>query len=188
MYLTQNTNGGTYMWKDIVGYEGFYEISDEGIVRTVSRRVPCKGGTRMVPSRIRKFDITSGYYDVALCKQGKMRTFLVHRLVAEAFLPNPENKEMVNHKDGNKRNNSVDNLEWVTRAENDLHASVNGLRPDWQKHKPVKCVETGEVFASREAAGRATHMDAASVLHSIQTGKPSKGLTFVESSLECLTK
>lgn len=188
MYLTQNVDGGRYMWKSILGYEGFYEVSDEGVVRTVPRRVSCKGGTRMVPSKIRKFDITAGYYDVTLCKEGKTRTFLVHRLVAEAFIPNPENKEMVNHKDGNKQNNNADNLEWVTRAENDLHASLTGLRPDCQKHKPVKCLETSEIFASREAAGRATGMDAASVLISIKTGKPSKGLTFVESSLECLTK
>lgn len=169
------------MWKSIVGYEGYYEVSDQGQIRTVKRTVPIYQGTRIVPSKIRKFDTTSGYYDVALCKNGKMKTFLVHRLVAQAFIPNPENKEFVNHKDGNKKNNCVDNLEWCTRAENDLHASINDLRPDWQKHRPVRCVETGKYYASREEAGRENHMDAASVLNSIHYKRSYKGLTFVEA-------
>lgn len=62
-----------------------------------------------------------GYYCVNLCKNGKAKKHLVHRLVAEAFIPNPENKKTVNHKDGNKLNNSFENLEWNTYSENNLH-------------------------------------------------------------------
>ena len=177
-----------FMWKPVVGYEGFYEVSDTGQIRTAERTVSCgPNRTRRVPSKLRKFDITSGYYDVVLCKNGKMTTRLVHRLVAEAFIPNPNNKEIVNHKDGDKQNNNVNNLEWVTRAENDLHASQTGLRPEWQRHKPVFCIETGVTYPSREEAGRQTNMDAASVLYSTRTGKPVKGLTFINAP-ECLIK
>ena len=68
------------------------------------------------------------YFMISLCKNGKAKKFLVHRLVAKAFIPNPLNKEQVNHKDGNVHNNVVDNLEWCTNAENTKHAYENYLR------------------------------------------------------------
>ena len=103
-----------------------------------------------------------GYLRTNLYSNGQMFSKRVHRLVAEAFIPNPENKPDVNHKDGNKRNNSVDNLEWVTRSENMLHAYSTGLNkphPTYgmlgkhnpnggRKGKPVRIVETGEEFDS----------------------------------------
>lgn len=101
----------------------------------------------------------AGYQVVFLChpKTHKKRTVRVHRLVAEAFLDNPEGKEDVNHKDGNKQNNKVENLEWATRSENMLHRcrvlgkkSTNIPNP----LKPVICVETGEIFKSRAEAAR----------------------------------
>ena len=101
----------------------------------------------------------AGYLVVSLYdKQTHMRrTVRVHRLVAEAFIANPEGKEDVNHIDGNKANNAVDNLEWATRSENILHRyrvlgkkSTNIPTP----YKPVKCLDTGEVFESRSDAAR----------------------------------
>lgn len=101
-----------------------------------------------------------GYLTVDLYEHGKRRTERVHRLVAEAFVPNPDNKPEVNHKDGNKHNNNADNLEWVTKKENCEHAWNNGLaRPSYsmlgrknpnagRKGKPIRIVETGEVFNS----------------------------------------
>lgn len=72
----------------------------------------------------------SGYFYVELFKNNKAKRYLVHRLVAKAFIPNPENKPQVNHKDGNKTNNHVSNLEWVTNSENQLHAFSMGLQSD----------------------------------------------------------
>lgn len=77
---------------------------------------------------LKSFSDTSGYQYVECYKDGKKHRFAVHRLVAMAFIPNPENKKEVNHKDGNKLNNHVDNLEWVTSSENCTHAERSGLR------------------------------------------------------------
>lgn len=77
--------------------------------------------------------IRSGYYTVNLSYLGSCKTFYIHRLVAQAFIPNPENKETVNHIDGDKSNNCVSNLEWMTRSENSKHGYDNGLiKMPWQ--------------------------------------------------------
>lgn len=107
-------------WKPIEGYEGLYEVSDQGRVRNIKR-----GGRIMALSTV-----THGYIVANLSKDGKTRSVLVHRIVAKAFIPNPENKEQVNHIDGIKSNNSADNLEWVTPHENILHAINTGLMPN----------------------------------------------------------
>jgi hypothetical protein len=93
------------IWKDIAGYEGHYMVSNTGKVYSYKRKKV------LSPS-------TQGYHQVCLCKNGKVRSFHIHRLVAEAFIPNPENKPEVNHIDHNTDNNYADNLEWVTKFEN----------------------------------------------------------------------
>ena len=116
-------------WKDITNYEGYYQISNNGKIKSI-RRVILGGrhGKRTVNERILKNVITQcGYLKVTLRKNNIDKTFVVHRLVAEAFIPNAENKPQVNHIDGNKTNNILNNLEWNDRFENMKHAFKNGL-------------------------------------------------------------
>lgn len=115
-------------WKDIKNYEGLYQVSNLGKVKSLERTKSNGKGLVKIKERILTQNITNwGYYRVALYKNGTRKYYKVHRLVAEAFISNPNNKEQVNHIDGNKLNNNVDNLEWNTRIENMNHTRVNGL-------------------------------------------------------------
>lgn len=98
------------LWKNIKGYEGLYQISSLGRVKSFYKN-------KILKPRVKE----NNYLIVSLYKEGKDKKFYIHRLVAEAFIPNTDNKEYVNHKDFNKSNNSVENLEWVTRSENFRH-------------------------------------------------------------------
>jgi hypothetical protein len=113
------------IWKDVVGYEGIYEVSNYGRVKRLETLVKNKNGYRLVKEKI--LNIPSHIYQSVFLSNGKVKQQYVHRLVANAFIPNPLNKEQVNHKDGNKLNNNLSNLEWVTKAENQIHAIENGL-------------------------------------------------------------
>lgn len=115
------------MWKQIQNFENMYEVSDDGRVRSVDR----VAGNRHIKGRVlRPHDSGKGYSAVSLCKDSKPRTVYVHTLVANAFIPKPpsDKRLVVNHKDGNKHNNSVHNLEWVSYSQNNQHAYDEGLR------------------------------------------------------------
>lgn len=106
--------------RDVVGYEGLYEVSSYGRVFSKEKTVPTKNGyTRSYPYKEMKQQVNeNGYLTVTLCKQGKRKVIPVHRLVALAFIPNPNGKPQVNHIDEDKKNNMLSNLEWVTNKEN----------------------------------------------------------------------
>ena len=126
------------IWKDVEGFEGCYQVSSSGVIKSLFRLVNGKnGGMRPVSERILKQKITVyGYREVALCENRAYTYLKVHRLVAMAFIPNPENKPEVNHKDGNKLNNNFSNLEWCTSSENSIHSYANGLqKPTWLNKK-----------------------------------------------------
>lgn len=103
-------------WKDVVGYEGIYVVSDTGVVKRIA-----KSNNQYKEGHILKNNMIKGYANVQLHKNGKVKLMRVHRLVCMAFLENPENKPYVNHKDGNKANNNLSNLEWCTPSENEIH-------------------------------------------------------------------
>lgn len=108
-------------FKDIEGYDGVYKIDKNGNVLSVKRKYVTK--SYILPIKIGR----GGYLQVSLTKSSNRISFYIHRLLAQTFIPNPENKPQVNHKDGNKLNNSLSNLEWVTCRENTIHAHLVGL-------------------------------------------------------------
>lgn len=115
-------------WKPIKGYEGLYEVSNLGRVKSLPKYHNCgKQGYMQSEKNLKQIKQNSGYLCVCIYKNGIGKKYLIHRLVAETFIPNPENKTQVNHLDGNKENNCIDNLEWVTQKENIQHAYKTGL-------------------------------------------------------------
>jgi len=114
------------IWKDIKGWEGFYQISNFGNVKSLKRKSSIG---RLLKERLLKpTPDTKGYLRVAFHIKSKATHYSVHRLVGLMFLENPLNKEQINHKDGNKENNNVSNLEWCTNKENSDHAYNTGLK------------------------------------------------------------
>lgn len=112
------------IWKDVIGYEGLYRVSNLGRVKSVLRKVKNGSIIRRVNEKIMTPVFTrGGYLRVTLKNQGKEKTKTIHRLVAESFIPNPCNLPQINHKDENKLNNSTDNLEWCTAKYNSTYGT-----------------------------------------------------------------
>ena len=131
--------------KDIKNYEGLYAVTEDGRVWSY------KKNKFLSPSS------ANGYLQVVLSKKGKHKTYRIHRLVAEAYLENPNNLPEVNHKDENKGNNTVENLEWCTRDYN-----VNfGSHP--KKRKPIYCVELDKIFIGARQAASELHISRANI-------------------------
>lgn len=147
------------IWKDVVGYEGLYQVSNYGNVRGVARRVSTWNAHKTLQQHLLKPCNRNGYLYVTLQK----KILAVHRLVAAAFIPNLEYKPQVNHKNENKADNRVENLEWVTAKENINYGTSLARRAKTQRKLgnqinnkgtslPVLCVELNTVFPSiREA-------------------------------------
>lgn len=119
------------LWKDIAEYEGLYQVSNFGNVKALERIILNKNGNlQRYPEKLLKPDVYktthTNYLRVTLCKQHQTKKHSVHRLVAEAFIPNIGNKPFVNHIDNNAENNNSSNLEWCTHEENMLHAQRQG--------------------------------------------------------------
>ena len=118
------------IWKPVKNYEGLYEVSNNGKVKALYKRVDGIKCHREWKEHLLRLGVDpNGYYRCALSHNNQSSTKKVHRLVAEAFIPNPNNYPCVNHIDGNKQNNNVSNLEWCTHLQNMKHATENGLRP-----------------------------------------------------------
>lgn len=147
-------------WRWIPGYEGWYQVSTRGRVRSVDRWVTYPDGSkRFIKGRILKPELNKkGYLYVYLCRDGKRCNFRVHRLVAETWISNPENKPQVNHLDEQKTNNDVFNLEWVTAKENTNYGTgIERMIASQSKSVQALDTKTGVVvfeFPSIMEAGR----------------------------------
>lgn len=165
-------------WVDVLGYEGLYQVSSFGRVKSLER-FPV--GKDFVKRRVNQLILkptlfNNGYFAVSLRRDDKTTKFSVHRLVALSFIPNPENKPQVNHKNGIKSDNGIDNLEWATSSENINHALKNGLirdqsgdeRPWWRGEKnPVSVLNDNLVHNIRGMYSNGVKMTEIAKVHNL---------------------
>lgn len=146
--LDKVQNSSDELWKDVVGYEGLYQVSNLGNVKRLK-------GYHCKEDRYLAFSVLRGYYHVNLHKDGKIKTVQIHRLVAQAFVPNPENYPQVNHRDEEKTNNCADNLEWCTSKYNCNYGCRNSKIGEKSFKRPIKQVFKDGTFklwnSAREA-------------------------------------
>lgn len=167
----------TENWKPISGYEGLYEISDSGKVKSL----PKKKGVSFIngnsPEILLKNNLgRNGYFRINL---GRNKMKSVHRLVAEAFIPNPDNKKWVNHKNGVKTDNRVSNLEWSTISENCQHAVRTGLTSLSRKRRRVLCNKTGKIYESCAELARELKISHATLSSRFRQGYKNHNYTFL---------
>jgi hypothetical protein len=171
------------IWKSVLGYEGLLEISNQGRMRSLNREVKRGLGKSIMKGKVlSQWKTTTGYWGVKAEMNGKTKHFRIHREVAKAFIPNPENKDEVNHKDHDRLNNSVDNLEWVTRAENRQKAIEFGAYPKEKLPKPVRAFtedykHIGD-YDSTYAVAKALNLTKGSVHYAIIKQVAHKGYRF----------
>ncbi|MEG1256888.1 NUMOD4 motif-containing HNH endonuclease [Clostridium sp.] len=175
------------IWKDIKGYEGLYQVSNLGRVKSLERYRKNHNKLQKVEEKIKNMrQDKQGYLLIDLYKGNKAKTIRVHRLVAETFLKNADNKETVNHIDGNKLNNRIDNLEWSTFKEQNEHFYLNNLKSkenidkaikamNKANSKKVKCLNTGEIYASASEAGRMKNIHGSSIMACCRGARKSAG-------------
>ena len=175
------------VWKDIKDYEGLYQVSNLGRIKRL-KKITKWFSVNHLCERVDEEKIlcqeknTTGYNTVKLNKDGKTKKKNVHRLVAEMFIDNVKNKKTVNHKDGNKQNNCVENLEWATYGENNKHAY------DVLKKKGAFCgkatpnsrkvirLDTNEIFRSVRAAAFSVGVNQSSLCEALLRGVKCKNI------------
>ena len=170
-------------WKTINGYEGYYEVSDNGSVRSLNRVVLDKNNNiHKIHGRMMKLTHSygrnnDGYLVVNLRKNCTAKVIPVHRLVAEAFIPNPNNLPTVNHKNGDKFDNNVNNLEWASYAENNTHALNIGLRQP-RGNRTAQCDMLNNIiniYQSACEAARVTGISRGMISHCLNHRAKSAG-------------
>ena len=158
------------IWKDVPGYVGLYQISNYGRVKSVFRNEICGNMNRKRNEKILKPSLRKRYYFVSLSKNGIKYNAVIHRLVAAAFIPNPENKPCIDHIDGNRTNNHADNLRWVTVKENQNNPITKskciGKKANPHHEKAVEQIKNGivvNVFVSIQEAARKGNFSATAI-------------------------
>jgi hypothetical protein len=188
------------IWRDIQGYEGYYKISNYGNIISYEKKYWIKlnnsyGIKKEIKMKLRIKN--NGYESITLYKNTKKKYCLVHRLVAMTFIPNPENKPQINHIDGNKQNNHVNNLEWCTLSENVLHAfnvldskerrnkmRINAINQQINNRKKITgnilCINTNEIYYSAREVHKKLNISLTCLYEVLENKKEKiKGLKFV---------
>lgn len=188
-------------WRGVVGFESAYQVSNLGRVRSLDRDIPyINNGTHAIlhykGKILKPKPDRDGYLRVSLKFGKKVKLAGIHRLVAQAFLPNPDNLPCVNHKDYQRSNNCVDNLEWCTVDYNNHYSENPARRPHEmyvrigelsakKSSTAVKCIQTGQVFKSMIDAERQLNLGAGTVSYSVKDGTPTRyGYLFEKVSAE----
>ncbi len=169
------------VWKPIPGFEGYYEASNMGNIRSLDRFTKNRWGScTFHKSQLMKCRIVkNGYAHVKLTKDGNKFEPLVHRIIADMFIPNPDNLPQINHKNGDKSDNRVSNLEWCTSSQNQLHSRRVLKRHCGKSRKPVICLETGETFDSLTSAGKTLGINSGGIYYVCEgRNKQAKGMHF----------
>jgi len=168
-------------WKPIKGFEGIYEVSNKGRVKSLSRIVVHRNRTQPKSERILKNNTNKGGYNmVVLCKNNRTYPKLVHRLVAEAFIPNPLNKAVIDHIDTNPQNNNVENLRWVTIKENCLNPLTREKSSRSKKGHPFwgrELTKEERNKISQALSGRTVSEETRLKLSKAHLGQRTKGTT-----------
>ena len=168
-------------WRPVVGYEGLYEISNLGRVKSVERTMPYTFRTKSGELRDSHYHVSEkilkqgrridGYADVSLSRNGVTILHCVHRLLAEAWVPNPNHYKYVNHIDLDKTNNSLNNLEWISNSGNVNHAVERYSNP---QSIAIYCRETDQVYSSMGQCDRALGLTLGTTSNVIREGRPCK--------------
>lgn len=172
------------IWKDIEEYEGLYQISNLGRVRSLNHFRENRQGGYEQKGRIRKIYNSKTYSYIRLSKNGKTKTYTIHKLVANVFLEKVKGKKYINHIDGNKHNNKINNLEWCTSSENQKHALTTGLRnKNARAIKIMQCTIEGKtikIWESLMEASRKTGIKEGAISNCInQKGKTAGGYKWI---------
>jgi len=165
-------------WRAIPGYEGYYEVSSLGNVRSLDKEIKANIVNNEYvnrPGRLLKQKEVKGYKTVSLCVDYEATTWRVHRLVAMAFIPNPDSKPQVNHIDGNPANNCVNNLEWCTAKENQWHRRNILGKTSNGRETPVRCVELGWCFPTIQGAADWLGLQKSHICHCLKGDRNTTG-------------
>lgn len=170
------------VWKPIREWEGLYEISSHGRVRSLDRLLKNSHGKYVLKGRILKqASFSNKYLFVLLQDKPRKESYLVHRLVAQAFIPNPDGKKEVNHISGDKTDNRVINLEWATRSENLIHRNrVLGMHTSfWEKRRAIWCIEFEKEWESITEASKELKIGKSAIVNQLKGRQQTcKGLHF----------